>query len=141
MDLLKTCAEKFNGARKSIGEGIALLWEVRETGAFRDGGFSSFGAYVEEECGINASQVSRYLTQYEHFAIKAGISNTQLLGIDPERLYLATKLSGEPAEQLEKARALSVKELKAQSVYEKTGEECAHTDTVTICRKCSKRLS
>lgn len=139
MNILQACSEKFVGARKSALEGVALLWKIRDTGAFKEGGFSSFGQYAEEECGLNASQASRYLTAFEHFSIQGGFSITQIGEVDVEKLYQARLLKGDPAEQLAKAQSLSLKEIKAQNIYEKTGAECVHEELV-ICRKCSKRL-
>ena len=138
-NILEECAEKFAGARKNALQGIALLWKIREEGLFRET-HQSFGAFAEEECGLNASQASRYLTAFEHFSIQGGFSIAQIGEVDVEKLYIAKSLSGSAEEQLAKAQSLSIRELKAQNVYEKTGEECAHEKTYTACCSCNKRI-
>ena len=63
---------------------------------------------------------------------------TKLQNINPERLYHASKLDGTYEEQLTKALTLSPQDLKAQKIYEDTGNECTHE--VLVCAKCGARV-
>lgn len=133
MNILEVCKQKFLEARGKVADAMPLLWEIMEKNLWEDR-YSSFGEYCDA-CEISRSFASRLATVHHHYTIEGGIS--RLNDVDPDKLYLAIKLTGSPQEQLAKAASLSRAELKEQTVFEKTGEE--HTCS-PICRTCHRSM-
>lgn len=132
------CIDCFSSIKKNFIEGASLLYMIREDASYLDI-YSSWGEFVET-LGISQSGASKMLKAFRHYVIEGGVSQRKLEEVDMEKLYLATSLEGSPEDQLAKAEVLSRTELKAQKISETTGHECAHEETVVICKSCHQRL-
>lgn len=138
-NVLAECHDAFLDARKSVFEGIALLWEISEKKLWEQGGYSGLGEYVEQELQLHPTQCSRYLKAYEHYVLKGKVDLARLNSVNPERLYTAMALSLVPEEQFLRAKTWTVREIKDE-LASKEGHDCLHEETVTICAACHKRV-
>jgi len=138
MTILEQCKEVFQNARKSVFEGVALLYEISEKRLW-EGTYSGFGEYVEAELQLHPTQASRYLKAYEHFVLKGKQDLAQLNQINPERLYTAMALSMPVEQQLTRAAMWSVRQIKDELASNEHGD-CQHLETIHLCVKCHKRL-
>lgn len=138
MNLLEKTEQLFHSARLSFIEAAAALYEVRETKAWENE-YETWQDYLQT-INVSQSQASKLLSVFAHYAIEGRLSHAKLAETDVEKLYLATSLEGTPKEQATKAALLSRSEIRAQQVYEETGNEhdCL---PMTICTICHKRLS
>ena len=139
MNLLEKTEQAFHQARVSTIEAAGLLYECHETGEWRSG-YDTWHEFLTA-IDLTPSGATRLLTIHLHYKIEGKISPAKMAQVGVEKLYLATSLTGTPKEQFIKAETLSKTEIKAQRVYEETGEECAHEETYTICKNCHTRLS
>lgn len=139
MSPLIKCKEIFSDARKSVFEGIALLWEISEGKLWEQGGYSGLGEYVEQELQLHPTQCSRYLKAYEHYVLQGKVDLARLNQVNPERLYAAIALPMPAEEQLTRAQSWTVREIKDE-VASKDGVDCPHTATVHICSRCGQRV-
>lgn len=139
MNILKDCADSFKAGRHHLMMAVAMLYEIKEKELWK-GKFDHFTDYIEEECKMDKGQASKLLLSYEHFVVNGPVEPAQLEKVNPERLYLAMKLKGSKVQQFKQALLLPKSDLKQQAVYEQTGEECAHKETITICAHCHKRV-
>lgn len=137
VDLLQQCAEAFKTAHKSLMVGGAMLYQIKKENLW-EADFGSYSAYLDF-IGISDSVASKITTVYEHYVIKGGFSQRKLEEVDYEKLYLATRLKGEPETQLIQAQTLTRSEIKAE-LSEKGGEDCTHPNEIKICPDCHKRL-
>lgn len=138
MTILEQCKEVFQDARRSVFEGIALLHQISEEKSW-EGSYSSFGEYCEQELQLHPTAASRYLTSYKHFVIEGKQDFSTLKGIDPERLYLAAKLSMPVDQQLVRASSWGRRELRDE-LASHDGHDCEHPSTIKICAVCNKRV-
>lgn len=136
--VLERAAKCFTSARQSVMDGTPLLHEIREKRLY-DGRYASFGEYVEQECQISQSFAAKLCKVYEHYVIQGGVARAQLKEVDSEKLYLAISLPGTPDFQAVRAQTWSRAEIKAE-LASNGGEECLHTEQVTICAHCHKRI-
>ena len=136
MNLLEKTEALFHSARKSIIEAGMALKQCLEEDAWQEK-YDTQGQFVEA-LGMSSGAASRLLTVCAHYE---SISPAKLAKVGVEKLYLATSLKGTPKEQFIKAESLSKTEIKAQRIYEDTGEECAHEETYTICKTCHHRTA
>lgn len=134
--ILVSCVEACSNLRKGLFKAAELLYAVRDSGAWKEAGYESFTAFVEQECRMDRGQASKILTVYEHYVIQGGVEPTQLELMNPERLYLARKTGGTVDHQISKAKTLTVRELREEQKDE-DGHEC---EPITICKHCGKRL-
>ena len=140
MNLLEKTEALFHSARVSLIEAAAALYEVQKTEVWKERNlYNTWGEYVET-LGISQSGASKLLAVFSHYVIEGRVSQDKLAGIDTEKLYLATSLTGTPEEQFTKAELLSRQEIKAQKMYEQNGHECEHEETITICKSCNRRI-
>lgn len=101
------------------------LWEGR---------FTSWNEFVKSTDGLakSPSWASKNLAVYEHFVINAGMSQDEL-EMDTEKLYLASKTDGTPAEQLNRAKTLDREDLRIEG-----SEIVPHTpEWVKTCKICN----
>lgn len=77
--------------------------------------FTSWDEFVESADGLNKSRgwASKNLSVYKHYTLEGGIES-EALQLDTEKLYIASKLSGGPREQLTKAQHLTRSDLKLE---------------------------
>lgn len=145
--ILKDCSDAFNLARKSIYEGTALLYRIEQEKLYT-GHFESFSAYVEGECQLSKGYASKLLTAYRFYCIDRGVSHDKLDGIDPEKLYLSTKLPQEtltsvrsPEDLLVYAREWSREDFRDE-LHSKMGVDCRHPEDkrIVLCGVCNKRV-
>lgn len=138
-EILAKASDCFKGVRRNILEGSALLHQIYTQDLFKPH-YSSFSAYVEQECQIGVSFASKLIKVYEQYVVTGGISVNQIADIENERLYLALQLPGTLADKVEKARLLTRSELK-QERAEKDGHDCLHDcEHIKICTKCHARV-
>lgn len=140
--VLAEAAACFKDARKSVYEGAALLYQIHENNVW-EGRYSSFSEYVEQECQISKSYASKLLQAWRFYVIEGGVSKSSLVGIDADKLYLATKLpSGTVEQRMVKAREWNRDDLRAE-LSTVDGVECVHPDDkrVIICGICGKRVA
>lgn len=137
MNLLEKTEQLFHSARLSFVEAAAALYEVRETKAW-EAEYETWQDYLQT-ISVSQSQASKWLSVFEHYALKGSVSHAKIAGTDVEKLYLATTLTGTPEEQATKAQLLSRSELRAQRAFEINGKEHEH-EAVTICNICHMRL-
>lgn len=133
MNLLEETKQLFENVRKSIVHAMQALHKVNEERAW-EGQYSSFGEFVEDGLKISQGFASKLLSVNRHYLLNGGLSPEKLVGIDYEKLYLASKLPGTPDEQVAIASTLSRREIK-----ETQNEEQPH-DHEPICRICKIRL-
>lgn len=133
VSVLEDCISAFKIAHTGLFEATHLLYRIRKEDLW-EGHHSSFSDFLEE-CGISRGYASRLLTAYEHFVIEGGVSQRNLQGIDPEKLYLATKLTGSTDEQLTKALTLTRSELRLEHSDEKPHDH----QWIEICTICHLR--
>lgn len=138
MNLLDKTEELFSKIKYDAVLAAQALYECKRQGVWSER-YGTFGEFVET-LGLSQSGASKMISWFTHFAVEGGVSHAKLAEIDQEKLYLATALDGTPEEQVQKALLLSRGEIKAQRIFEKTGEECAHEE-IHICRKCHQRLA
>ncbi len=138
MNLLDKTEELFSKMKYDAVLAAEALYQCKQQGVWSER-YSTFGEFVET-LGVSQSGASKMISWFTHFAIEGGVSHAKLAEIDTEKLYLATTLEGTPEEQVEKAMVLSRGEIKAQRIADKTGHECTHEETVTICKSCHTRL-
>lgn len=139
--VLTDAAECFQNARRSIYEGAALLYRIREENLY-EGQFSSFGEYVEQECQLSKGYASKLLQAWEYYVIEGGVSPRNLQGVDAEKLYLAIKLpTGTPEQRFIKAHEWSRQDFRDE-LSTKDGLDCAHPEDkrVILCGVCLKRV-
>lgn len=139
--ILTEAAECFRNARKNVYDGAAKLYQIHEGNLWEEG-YSSFSEYVEQECQITKSYASKLLQAWRYYVIEGGLKQKDLVGIDADKLYLATKLpTGSVEQRLVKAREWNRDDLRAE-LSTVDGVECAHpTDKhVIICGICGKRV-
>lgn len=137
MNLLEKTEQLFHSARLSFVEAAAALYEVRETKAW-ESEYETWQDYLQT-ISVSQSQASKWLSVFEHYALKGAVSHAKIAETDVEKLYLATTLTGTPDEQATKAALLTRSELRAQRAFEDTGDE-HECEAVTICTICHKRL-
>lgn len=130
--IIEDCIDAFHEARGSVVKAMPLLYTIWEKDLWSEQ-YSSLGEFLDV-CCVSRSQASRLITVYARFR-----DVPQLETVDPEKLYLATRLNGSMEEQFEKARLLSRGELKEQAVFEETGKEHECIE-VKICKTCGKRM-
>jgi hypothetical protein len=132
--ILEEAKEKFGKFRESVVDAMAVLYDVHVGGAWKEVA-DTWGQYVESELQISQGFASKLLTTYTHYCITNDFAPEKLIGVDYERLYLATKLTGSPDEQLAKAKTLTRLELR----QEKNDEEpVPHLpEYFEICRVCN----
>lgn len=139
--VLRDAAQCFQNARRSVYEGAELLYRIREESLFI-GQFSSFKEYVEQECQLSAGYASKLLTAWEYYVVNGGVSPRNLVGVDAEKLYLATKLpTGSVQQRFVKACEWSRSDFRDE-LASSEGVDCAHPEDkrVIICGQCSKRV-
>lgn len=135
--ILKDTAYCFLNARRNIFEGAAGLHTIFTQKLFLSD-YTTFGAYVEQECQISQSYATKLIKAYDHYVLQGGISQRKLESIDMEKAYLALSLPGTPEKQLAQAETLTRQELKAERASQGGVEhEC---EAISICKTCSKRL-
>lgn len=139
LTILDKAVSCFRTVHQNLLEGAQHLHHIEER-EYWNQRHDSFGAFVEEECGISASMASKLLRTYRHYVIAGGIAPASLRGIDNEKLYLAITTKGTPHEQVARAATLSRQELKAERA-EKDGVQCTHETTVHICSSCHLRIA
>lgn len=138
MNRLEKTIALFRQIRSGIVEAMQNLYAIHESGEW-ESKFSSWGEFVESEDGLAISQgfASKLLTVNKHYLIEGGMTPDSIQGIDYEKLYIASKLPGEPAKQAEMARSLTRLELK-----ETKNDDAPHEPTwVEFCSVCSIRRS
>lgn len=139
--ILADAAACFKNARKNVYEGAALLYQIDENNIW-EGQYSSFSEYVEQECQIGKSQASKLIQAWRYYVIEGGVSKSQLVGIDADKLYLTTKLpTGTVEQRLIKAREWNRDDLRAE-LSTVDGKECDHPDNkrVVLCGVCGRRV-
>jgi len=67
--ILETTANLFRAAQIAIFEASSNLYRIKAENLW-EGQFSSFGEYVENECGISQSFAAKLCKVYEHFVLK-----------------------------------------------------------------------
>ena len=137
--ILQETAKCFTAARKNLMQGAAQLYKISKEDLWDNGQYSSFSEYLNGECQISDSFASKLITVYTHYVINGGVSQIKLESVDYEKLYLATKLTGDAEEQAVKAETLSRSEIKDE-LGSKDGVDCAHTNLIQICAHCGKRV-
>lgn len=138
LNLLETAATCFKQAQKNLIQGAALLYRINSEKIW-ESNYSSFGEYVEQECGISTSMASKLLKAYSYYAIESNIPQQELENVDYEKLYLTTALKDlTPEEKLVRAKSWSRSEIKAE-LSQKDGIDCAHPNKITICATCHAR--
>ena len=135
MNLLEKTEQLFHSARKTTIEAGMALKACIEEDAWKEK-YETQGAFVES-LGLTTSGASKLLTVCSHYQL---VSPAKLAEVGVEKLYLATNLQGSPEEQFIKAESLTKTEIKAQRIYEDSGAECEHVETITICKHCNKRI-
>lgn len=136
--ILDITADLFRDIRKDLITAAKNLHEISTKELWR-GKFSSFGEYVESECGVSQSFAAKLTAVWGHYAIEAQITPAELRAVDTEKLYLAMRLPMAAGQQLIRAKSWSRSELKAE-LASKGGPECTHPTTVTICAHCHARI-
>lgn len=139
--ILRECSEAFKAARRSVYEGAALLYQIDQTNAW-EGHFGSFSEYVEQECQLSKGYASKLLQSWEYYVVNGGVSPRNLVGVDAEKLYLATKLpKGTPEQRFVKAMEWSRADLRDELASDEAGD-CQHPDEkrIVLCTVCGKRL-
>lgn len=139
--ILHDCSEAFKAARRSVYEGAALLYQIQQENAW-EGHFSGFSEYVEQECQLSKGYASKLLQAWEFYVIEGGVSPRNLVGVDAEKLYLATKLpSGSVQQRFVKACEWSRSDFRDE-LASSEGVDCGHPDEkrVIICGQCSRRV-
>lgn len=136
--ILSDTSDLFKAVRRDLVRAAKLLWEISEKELWK-GKFSSFGEYVETECGISQSFAAKLSSVWGHYVIKGGVLSAQLQKVDNEKLYLAMRLPMAPIQQLIRAESWSRSELKAE-IASKGGPDCTHETQITICAKCHHRI-
>ena len=131
-DLLKECILAFTAAKNSLFEAAQMLWFIRRDEVWKDE-YDSWTDFVQNGIKMDKGRVSKLLTSYEHFVVQNGVELAQLTEAQEESLYLASKMEGTVDEQLAKSLTLTRSELRAQSLYEKTGEEHECSFRCTVC--------
>lgn len=137
MNLLDTTSEAFRRFKSQVIECMALLWEVKQTEAWKEK-YESMEEYIDQDLGVSKGFASKLLTVYGHYVIEGKVSLRNLRGIDYEKLYLASSLPLPVEKQLAKAETLSRSELKLERADRNGEHECT---PITICSKCYKRLT
>ncbi len=137
--ILKDAAACFKQARGNLLEGAAALHQIFTKNLW-EGHFSSFGAYIEEECQLSPSYASKLIKTYEHYVAQGGLSLRKIADVEPEKLYLAINLKGTPLQQATKALTLSRGELRTER-FEKDGIDCKHPVTIKICASCHAKVA
>jgi len=138
-NILETAASCFKQAQKNLIQGAALLYQINSEKTW-ESNYSSFGEFVEQECGISTSMASKLLKAYSFYAIEAKIPQQELENVDYEKLYLTTALKDmTPEEKLIRAKSWSRSEIKAE-LHQKDGKDCEHPETIHICATCHKRV-
>lgn len=136
--ILQAAAACFNSARQSLIRGAGYLHHIKQQELWKES-HESFGQYVESECHISQSFAAKLVKIYDHYVVAGGVSEQTLEGVDSERLYMALDLPGTTHEQVEKARLLTRRELKAE-LHEKEGVDCPHPEIIRICAVCKQRV-
>lgn len=129
-NVLEDCVRAFHEARGSVVKAMPLLYEVWEKELWAEK-YSSLSEFLDA-CGISRSQASRLITVYTRFK-----DVPQLETVDPEKLYLATRLSGSIEEQFATASVLSRNELREQLAVKPNGDEHDHVFE-SFCKVCWK---
>lgn len=130
--LIEATRLSFSKVRSSIVEAMQYLYQVKQSEAWQEAGYESFGDYVQQDLGISQGFASKLGTINKTFLIEGGLSPEKLVGIDYERLYSAAKLTGSVEEKLAKAQTLSRSELKQEK-----SEETVHTPSFQrVCTIC-----
>lgn len=140
--VLKEASDCFKNARRSVFEGVELLFCIQKETLY-DGAYTSFWEYVEQECQLSRGQASKLLQSYEFYVLKGGVSHAKLTDIDPEKLYLALKLpTGTVEQRLVKAREWNRRDLQDALSEDENGGQCTHPADkhVTICGVCQRRV-
>ncbi len=135
-NLLDHTEQLFRSARLSLIEAAAALYEVRKTEAWKER-HETWQDFLFT-ISVSQPQASKMLAVFEHYAINGGVSHAKVAEVDLEKLYLSTGLEGSPEEQVTKASLLSRSEIRAQRVYETTGEEHEHR-YITFCEVCHQK--
>lgn len=135
-DILEVTRDAFSAVRSSIVEAMQYLWRVKETEAWKEAGYESFGEYVEQDLGISQGFASKLGTINRTYLIEGGILPEKLEGIDHDKLYAAARLSGTVEEKLAKAMTLSRRDLKEEA----NEEEPQPHDHIPACAICHIRL-
>lgn len=136
--LMAKAAACFRETRKSIVEGMGYLYQIHETGAWSVGGWSSFGEYCEQACGVSQSFASKLISVHKHY-VNNGVDVLRLRAVDAEKLYLASSLPGTPEEQVIKAETLTRQEIKDELASGVDGD-CEHPTRITICSRCHRKV-
>jgi len=138
-NILETAAGCFKQAQKNLIQGAAMLYRINSEKLW-ESNYSSFGEYVETECGISTSMASKLLKAYSFYAIEAKIPQQELESVDYEKLYLTVALKDlTPEEKLVRAKTWSRSEIKDE-LAQKDGKDCDHPETIRICSTCHKRV-
>lgn len=133
-NLANDCIQACTSAKKEWLKMVVLLYEVKKQEAWK-GKAESWSEFVEQDCGLNRSQIEVHLSVYEHYAIEGGVSTITLAKVEPYRAHTAMKLKGTPEQQLSKALSLTRRELKDSMSDE--GHVC---EPITVCKTCHKRI-
>lgn len=135
MNLLEKTEQLFHSARETTIEAGMALRECLAEEAWKEK-YDTQGEFVEA-LGLSAGGASKLITVCEHYQ---AVSPAKLASVGVEKLYLATNLKGTPQQQFIKAETLSKNEIKLQRIFEESGKECEHLETIHICKNCHKRL-
>jgi len=133
-NLLQETRKAFADIRGSVVVAMQKLHEVYESKAW-EGVASSWSEFVESDLGISQGFASKLLSVNKHYVLEGGYSHANIANIDVEKLYLAAKSGGTPAEQIEKAKTLNRSELRQEREETKDHEH----EYIEICKHCSMR--
>lgn len=139
--LLKEASDCFKEARKNVYDGARLLYRIQADNLW-EGQYSSFTEYVEQECQLSKSYLSKLLQAWKYYVIDGGVKQSSLVGIDSDKLYFAMRLpTGSVEQRLVKAKEWNREDLRAE-LSTVDGHECEHPpeSQVTLCGKCQKRV-
>lgn len=130
-ELITQTKNLLSAVRGSLIRVAQNLYRIKEEKAYGE----HFGKFCEDELGVSESFASKLLTVNRVYLVDGGLSPEQVEGIDPEKLYLATKLEGTAEEKLAKAETLTRKEIK----LERNEEEPHEHEWIELCKHCSIR--
>lgn len=126
----KNLLNAVRGSSIKIGENLYTIKQSLEQGV-------DWGDLIRDEFDISESFASKLMSIHKALVVEGGISPAKLEAIDSEKLYLSLKLEGTPEEKVEKARLLTRREIRQESV----DDGHVHSgETVTIHKCCGLRV-
>ena len=137
LDILQKASLCFKQVRQDLIAGASLLWKIKSEELWKEK-YDSFSEFLASDCDLSDGQASKLIRVWQFYAVDSGFPQAKITGVDIERLYLATKLDGDPDKKLATASTLSRQELR-QSLSEQIHGECMEHEWITFCAKCRTR--